>query len=383
MSQYPDTLASMSGFVRRIKPSASPETIRDWLNHRVRSVIDKRPWWCGLIANKVIPIPDVYSTGSIDLTLGSTSISGTSTAWATNDVVNTTIPSAISQIGAQPVTPASMAGITEDSILYIDSAGTPEVVAVQQVGATQFIGVFQYAHNAGATVTCSSLVNRQLRLSYRNPIFTILAVPTATSMIVDQPWGIASTTGNAYQICKIYITIDPKIKMPMHVVDPVMGFQLQVSVPQAQLMAADPWRQATDHPRMLADYRPNVNGNMQYELYPPPTTARQYHVIYCQQWPDMVKPGDRPPPFINPAVIMNGAAADALGTKVNREDEFVDKAQAAVYERKFIEGANDAIYADNSKAQQSLTWQYSQVYGAPGGSAFWQSHDESVFYGEW
>lgn len=364
----------MVGHIRRVKQTATPETVRDWLNYRMRSIMDMRPFFSGTLKNKVIAVEDPYTTGSITRTFGSQVVVGTDTAWPAADLVNTVLPEAVSQTGSQLVYPASMANIDDNTILYVDGAGTPEIVPVNQVGPTGFLATFNYPHNAGATVTCSSLVNRQLRQTYRTPIANILAVIDAGAMIVDQPWGIATQTGAAYQILRMFITIDPMIKMVMFCIDPVLGFQLEVNVPQGRLMAADPWRQASNDPVWLVDNEPNACSNQFYELYPPPTTARQYAIIYATQWPDMHAPGDRPPPFINPSVLIHGALSDAFRTKLSAEDIFVDPRAADHYEQRWTKDVSDIIYADNHKSNQAMSFMYTRAFGLGGNSNYWQSH---------
>lgn len=376
MPQYADTLQSMTGVVRRIKQTASPETVRDMLNFRMRALLDQRPFWSGMIQHKIIAIPNAYTTGSIAMNLGSQVVTGTATAWPVSDVVNSIIIDDISNVGAQRVTPASMDGITEDTILYVDSAGTPETVAVQQVFPNSFIATFQYVHNASATITCSSLSGRQLRLTNKNPIFSILSVVSATSMIVDQPWGAESFTGSAYQLVKMFITIDPKIKMVMHCIDTVLiGWELEVNVSQGRLMALDPWRQNTGDPIWLVDNESNFNRNFQYELYPPPTTQRQYTIIYSTQWPDMQQPGDRPVPFLSGSVLVDGALSSLLRVKLEESDPYYDPRAADHYEKKWLEATNTLIYSDQHKSQMALSFAYRQAAGGYGGGANWaQSH---------
>lgn len=381
MPQYNDTLATMQGHVRRFKQSAGSDLIRDWLNFRMRQVLDKRPFWAGTLTRTVLSVPDAYQTGQITLTNGSTQVTGNATSWPVNDLVSTTIAEGIKEPGDQFVVPVSTTNIDDNVVLYVDPAGTPEIVPVQQVKGSAFLGRFQFTHPANCVVVASSLAGRQLRMGQRNPMLTVRAITSATSMTLDQKWAGGNLTNSAYLLIQVYVTIGSDIKYLMYAVDPVLGLELQVNIPQAQLNAIDPWRESTDFPRYIGDYLPNESGNMQYELYPPPTHQRQFNVLYARQWPDMVRPGDRPPPFINPAILIHGALSDALRQKLNAQDGWVDLRTADHYEQRFSIGMDDAVNADNEKSQQAFQWNYAQMSGGPRGGDWALSHDADVFYG--
>lgn len=375
MAQYNATLETMRGHVRRIKPNADPNLIDDWLNERVRYVIDVRPMWAGSIKHVVLAVPNAYQTGTITLTIGSNVITGASTAWPVSDVVNTTVTLA-AKVGQQFVVPASMTGIDEDTVLYVDAAGDPEIVPVLRVTPLSFGAVFTKAHAAGFTVTVSSLAGRQLKQSVTSPIYTILAVTAAGSLIIDGRWGIATLAGSAYEILKMYYTVATDIKEWMSATDSLQNYPIPYHVPLETINREDPNRQGSGEPSCFVDMKPNLCGNMQYELYPPQRSARQIAIMYFQQWREMKLPFDRPPFFINPDLFTNGACAKALRTRLITDpkvpDPYYDPATAQYYDGLFLNGLQMAINADNEKAQLALT---SKENRRGGGANYWQSHD--------
>jgi hypothetical protein len=381
---YTDTLESMVGHVVRARPNADRSLAVDWLNFRVRQLLDRRPYWAGLLKKKVINLPAAYATGGITLTIGSNIGIGTGTNWPVSDVVNTTIPSGISRPGDIWFTPASLSGISTDSFLYIDASGTPEVVAVQQIQGTQVLARFQSSHNANCTVTQSSLTGLQLLVSTNNPYYTILAVTSSTGLILDNNWAYTPITNGGYQIVMAYTTIAPDVKELLSVVDPIQPLVIRTHVPQRWLNAQDPIRQNANSPIWLADLGPNYASNQQWEIYPPSLVPWQLYVLYYAQWPDMRLPGDRPPPFINPTVIIHGALADAFRMKMPRPPKFDDPwfnpKAADDYEKKFEMGVQDLINADNSKAQTDFTWDF-DAWGISGAS-YAQDHAMTQ-NGEW
>lgn len=370
----------MVGFILRARKNIDRGLALDFLNSRQRTLMDRRGNWSGLLGTGVIAIPNAYTTGTITLTQNSTSVTGSGTSWPTNDIVNTTISQAV-QPGWQWVTPASLAGINRMSVLYVDAGGAnPEVCPVSDILGTNIYVYYQYAHAASHTATQSSLANLQLQLGSTVPIFTVQAVTSPTTLIMDAPWGIATQSGTGYNIILIYTPIATDLKDLLFVVDPFQGIPMRIHVSQEELNLIDPNRTATNNPTTIADRGPSASGVMLYEIYPPQYSVYQLNFMYHKQWPDMRLPGDRPAPFINPSILMYGALADAYRTPVpigpEMKDPWLSPQTAEVYEKRFELGYADAINADNNLYQSAFTWQYQSLYGI-GNAAFWQSHDAS------
>ncbi len=359
-----------------MRPNLDRSVGRDLLNDRVRQIIDKRPYWSGLLKRLTVTLPPAYTTGGVTLTTGSNVALGTGTAWPVDDVVNTILANGVPRPGNQWVTPASFTNITTNSILYIDGSGTPEIVTVQQVRGNQFLANFQAPHNVNCTVTQSSLAGQQLLISTNNPYYTVLGLSDPTTMILDNAWAYTNLVNTGYQIFLAYTPFAPDVKELLSVVDPIQPLNLRLHVPQKWMNATDPIRQNSNSPVWIGDLAPNAQGNQMFEIYPPSTIAYQLYVLYYQQWPDMVAPGDRPPLFINPTVIYHGALADCLRMKIptppRMDDPWYDPKTADTYEAKFEQGCSDLTNADNSKAQRDYEWDF-DGFGI-GGSNYNQDH---------
>jgi len=346
-------------------------------------VINMRPYWSGLISRGVLNIPASYTSGSVNLTQGSQTVTGTSTSWPVSDVVNTTINTTISNTGYNIVTPTSMANITNDSLLYVDAGGSPEVVPVLFTTPTTFGANFQFTHTTGFTATQSSLAYRQLRIGYQYPIYTVTAIVNSGELLLDQPWAGVALTTTSYSIQQLYYTFATNLKDFISVVDPQNGYTLQLHYPRAQLDFFDPQRSATDWPQYVSDYSRNLNGNFQWELYPSPTSQRQLYFTYIAEWPDMVGRDDRPPAFIDPSILVAGALADAWKVRLAGENPNGNLQTSQTWEQRFMVTASNAAQADNGKASQAYTWALGGGM-TPGGANFWQSHDpwvQSGYYG--
>jgi hypothetical protein len=366
----------MVGQVAASKPNTRKAQVQKDINARIRRVIDMRPVWSAMIKRTVLNVPQAYTTGGVSFTSGSKVVTGTATAWPVSDKVNTTMTVGVRDVGFAEITPADMTNIGVDQYLYISDSGYSEVVCVVEVTATTFIASFQYQHNDGTAITASSLAGLQFKLGPYNPVYTFTGVATATSGYIDTEFGGGGISNAGYSLAKVYFTIDPCLKDIFSVWDPIQGEPLDFHKPQAFLQNADPQRTATGYPQVLVDYLPMPSGSMQYELWPHQLTPYQIPVIYFQQWPELKRPLDRPPYFVDPTIFIDGAIADALRRKdlrsVDDKDPYFNPALAGDYERKFAQGVVLAAAADEGKVIQALEGDWS---GYAGPNAAWrQSH---------
>lgn len=380
---YGDTLDSMTGAVRNVKSNADPAQVEQFLNFRQRQIYNIRPIWAGGIGRGVLAVPQSYNTGTVTTALGSNIVTGSGTAWPVNDLVNTTIVTLIRQPGRVAVTPASMTNITPDTWLYVDGGGAnPEVVYVLQTNTTSFTAVFRYSHAANVTATTSSLAYRTLRTGYQQPNFLITAVTSATSLLIDIPWGGDALTAIGYTILKNLYNFAPDLKMLLSAVDPRQGIEMLINYPLGKLNQEDPQRAAIDFPRLVATHSMSPAGTAMFEIWPSPTTNRQIYFEYYKQPYDMKAPGDTPPPYIDGGVLVAGAIADALRTKVTEDDPYYDPNTAEVWEQRFLSGVDRLAYADDNLFNQSYTWR-SGSWSYPSGANFDQSHDAGIWTGNY
>jgi hypothetical protein len=226
-------------------------------------------------------------------------------------------------------------------------------------------------------VTQSSLAGLQLKLGATFPIFTVRAVHSSTELETDMPWGTTTLTGASYQLLKCYFSIAPDLKDILNLWDPAQGRPLLFHKSQDWLNVRDPQRQATGFPMALVDHSPSEGGSMQYELWPHQPIAYQIPVLYARQWPMLKNPTDRPPFFINPSVLIDGAIADALRIRnsatAEMPDPYFDPKTAAIYEAKFQTGMQSALNSNESKMNTVLqTW--ADAFSASPGGSYWMSH---------
>lgn len=349
----------MGAEVGASKPNAKKPQIYKDINARIRNLIDRRPFWSALLSRTVINIPAAYVTGSVTFTTGSTAVTGTATAWPVTDVVNTTMVAGNRSAGYQEIAPAGMTGIGVETLLCVNDGIYTEIAPVVEVTNSTFVANFQFPHNDGTPLTTSSLAGLQFRMGPNQAVYTLLGAVTATTGIVDMPFGGASLVNAAYALVRAYVTIDPNLKDIISAWDPVQGCDLAVHVSQSFLQVADPQRNAQGNPQCLVDLSPSVAGSMQFELWPYQTIPYAIPVLYAKQWPELKRPTDKPPYFINPSVIIDGATADSLRRKDIRSDSdkdpYYDPQLANVFDQKYLQGALMAAMADEGKCLQSLS----------------------------
>lgn len=354
MASSSENFQTLVGRVTDSRPGLPRPVYEIAVNDAIRACIDRQPVWAELIKEAVISFPAAYTTGTISLVNGSTAVTGSSTAWPVSDVVNTTLSIATEAPGISEFFPASMSGISADSLLLIDQ-GTPseEVLAVVELLSDRFKASARYVHNAGVAIIQSSIVGRQVRVASA-PVFTIEAVKSATSLLLDMAWGGADAAGTAYSIQKRYFTVDPLFKAFIVATDPQSGWPLELSVSQKIMATLDPRRQYGSSPVGIADFRANRNGNMMHELVNANASVRQIWVLYAAYWPKLLSAEDRPPWFINPSVFASLASAACLRKKTAQGDPFHDPALAREYERTAENLFQGAMVDNEAKVMQAL-----------------------------
>ena len=197
-----------------------------------------------------------------------------------------------------------------------------EVITVTSAGPLSFMAYCQYAHPANATLQCSSLASQQF--SANAYVYTVQAVLTATSLQLDMPYGGLPMTGVSYMIRKEYCQISPTAKYLKYAWDAIAGQSIGIDRDESWLSMTDPQDESTGNPLELAQMRPNSGGVMQWRLWPYQTTPYAIAVLYQDGWPTIHYDTDLMPPFINAEVAIAGATADALRTRVIRNDRDKD-----------------------------------------------------------
>ena len=376
------SLWDMRGATIDVKPNCPASQADSFLNRRIQAVMGRFRWSDTLRMGSLV-VPDAYSTGSVNLTPGSTAVAGTATAWPVNDLVNTALTSASMDTGFVELSPASMKNIQQGIyvVIEMENASIMEILPIRKVGPDTFTVYCRYQHNSGATVQASSLANRQLDVN--DYIFTITGFLSTTSAVMDRPWGGLAVTDNPYIIYLAYCQISPVTKRLRFAYDALAGNVLNVDKTQDFLNMGDPQRTNTGDPEAMAMMAPHPSGVMQWELYPQQVSGRLINLVYEDGWPKLVNDDDLSPYFLNEEIFIAGAQADALLTKViprdGRVDPFFDVNAAQFREGQYQTYLEDAIQQDAGRYQQQLDNWIERVRGVSSYNAMQARPDFSVY----
>lgn len=383
------TLFDIRGRVRQFRRGVDESQVDAWVNDRIRQALNYRTYWSSLIQKGTISIPDAYTTGTVSTATGSPLVHGVGCNFPVSDVVNATIPAGVVEYGYQSAYPNNMNGITYESILLVDGplgyGGGAEAVPVVAVVANNngFDGQFRALHAAGCHVTQSSLAGRQFRIGLGTPIFTVLAVLDAETLLLDQNWSGPPLTDKAYQILKIYFTFGANVQELFWVLDQAFGLPLSLNTSVRSANRFDPQRiNAGPTPTNIVDAHPSPGGLTQWEIWPHMDRAYSLQYAAYQNWPALVNDTDRPPWFFSPTLWYHGALADSLRFRAGVTDFYHNPRLADTYEQKFMLELQQEANADEAKCLRELSSGSGRV-AWPGGANFEMRSDFDAWTGNY
>jgi hypothetical protein len=258
--------------------------------------------------------------------------------------------------------------------------GSQEVLLVVSTDTTTFRAKPTVAHSVSAAIEKSSYVRRQFRESTgKGQYYNVTSVLSATSLLLDLPYGGATISGTSYRILQSYISMPQNLRMVWSIVNHQNGWRIKFNLPAESLNNFDVWRTATGFTTKLVDYVPDEVGRFRYELYPPPTVQMSFPYLAYITVPDMDDDEDTPPPGIPSHMLVHGAIADALRWG-RRESDYYDPQTSMRYEQMFEMDLSNAAMADDSIYMTNLKWAF-DAYEMKYGADFWQSHDTDSVMG--
>jgi len=120
------------------------------------------------------------------------------------------------------------------------------------------------------------------------PIYTIIAA-TAAQYQIDRVYGGTTAVAASAQVLDAYITMPEDFQRFITVLDPANNWQLHIWMTDDELNTWDPQRSSSGTPFGLASRRlvtqgsASLIGRAQYELWPYPTSARNYPYYYIRR----------------------------------------------------------------------------------------------------
>jgi len=379
--QY-ENLRQMIDNVLEDYPHYEESIVRRKINDHLRNLISRRPW-SGLIKYNIMSVPAPYVTGLVNVTLGNRYIVGIGTGWPTNDIVNTTLSLAVGDTGYQETTPVSMTGIIAGRWLLVgQGTANEETVFVISTTATTFVASYTKTHAAAETVLCSSLAGLQFRPGFYSPFYTVTGVPTATSIILDKPWGSPTATNSGYSISTVYVSFGQDAKMIFSIVNQARSWQLFLHAPKAYLDHKDPRRQNQGSVYMAVFHETDPAGAPLWELYPRPNNEQVFPYFYQKHWAPLENDLDILPNGIRSDVIVKKVKSEAARWPKHRILEggiYYDTNISLALAREAEMDIEQMQMDDDNTNIMRMFWEYQRFRF---GDEFWQSHDPESFYGE-
>jgi len=158
------------------------------------------------------------------------------------------------------------------------------------------------------TAWTTDLIGQQFRTGVNSPLYTVLDVPSATSLDLTEVWGPATATAQPYQIYSAYVTVPSDWQNFITVWDPNFNWQLETNVTQEELNAWDAQRANTGTAYVLASYKyDDVFNNPplpQYEVWPHQRALYVYPFLYVSRPPDLSDPGAMLPRYVRGDVLL-------------------------------------------------------------------------------
>lgn len=157
----------------------------------------------------------------------------------------------------------------------------------------------------------SSMVGWQFRLGFIAPVYTVVAVPSSTQLILELPWGLPSLSSTGYFLAQVYFYV-PNLKYIYSIKNLQMFFRMLANVPQTLIENWDPGRLQMFYPRVLANMPPNPQGWPGYEMWPAPNTVQAFPYLGYIQPPNLVDDDDTLPAFIRSDVVELASVSEVL-----------------------------------------------------------------------
>ena len=191
----------------------------------------------------------------------------------------------------------------------------------------------------------ASIIGRQFRIGYNNPIYTITDVdPIGQTLLLELDWGGTSATQSGYFIVQYYYNLGPNIKYLKLMVNMQLGYKFRTGWTQDTLNSIDPWRQNQNFPWAVAPMPTDPSGNYLVELYPASWIQQAFPFMVYVQPPNLVKDTDSLPPYIRTDVIVKDAIAKAI-LMSDRPDRIT---MAAMFMKEFEEEVGNMAQADEN-----------------------------------
>jgi hypothetical protein len=220
----------------------------------------------------------------------------------------------------------------------------------------------------------STLVGRQFRIGYNNPIYSIVDVPDSTHLQLELAWGSPSVT-SGYFIIQNYFNLGPNIKYLKTMLNVQLGYKFTLHATQDTLNTLDPWRQNQNFPYISAGMPLDQQGNYLQELYPASWIQQAFPFMAYVQPPNVGPDSDNLPPYMRLDIIAKDGIAEALVIGGPKKNQYYDAGESLRKRQEFEGELGRLANADeNLYRTEVVKFGEDLPYYAPGGALFAATH---------
>lgn len=257
--------------------------------------------------------------------------------------------------------------LVQEDVLTAPAQVTAGTVALTRYSATA-------TADATARATLDTLANplitqRQFRVS-QGPIYNVSGYDSATGILtLDRPYQEASNATAAYLLYRCYYLMPVADFLRfLSVMDPINGYRLKLNKQRQEIDAQDPTRGGMGNPACIVNYRTvsdpssaNYGWHM-FELWPHPTSAIGYQMLYHRRGTDFVNATDALPPQIPEELLMQRALYRAYQWAEANKGR-IPELRGSDY--RFLMGQAAAEYKDLLRNTQRQDEEATNVYFIP------------------
>lgn len=179
------------------------------------------------------------------------------------------------------------------------------------------VSVTQYSTtvtpNAAAITALNSagshplLGERQFRLSAGSRIYNISSYDGAV-ITLNEEYQEASGSNQSYEIFRCFFKPPTSdfIRF-ISIRDLTTNYHIRLNYTQEEINYLDPQRSTTGDPLYCAAYRSDSSSGPLFELWPTPSSARSYQVLYQKRGQDLASPSDALPSVIPDSLVLDRA----------------------------------------------------------------------------
>lgn len=232
-------------------------------------------------------------------------------------------------------------GLEASGVLETTAAICTGTITATQ-GSNAVVGV--------ATGWTTSITGMQLLVDGTSPLYTV-TFASATSLTLDRPFEGASITAGGYTLLQSVYPLPANCRTLSVITSPTTGLELtpMTELEFAQLVGFGDIRGVATRYIPQPDLVDPSTGSVlaqQIKLYPLPTQALGYPIVYEQSAPafDGVNTNAGPLPFVSDAALLDGCRASLLM-------QAKDYAGAQVFEAAFHAHFTGMIHVENTKRE--------------------------------